>query len=346
MTLKGHNSGVRSLAFSPDGERLAAADKDGSVRLWDLRTGLEALALANEAGSEAFTLAFSADGTWLAGSGAAPRPLLWDGRPVAEPRALRPQSRPKAVAFLDDGHRLAAIDDRGTIVLWDVATGRELHTLRGYGGSMAVSPDGTLLASGPGVNLTKADELRIWNVRSGEVARVVANVEPLAGLTFSPDGRRLAAIPVGTLFQPDRAQVWVCDVETGAVTRPVRKAGGNFADVWFSADGGRFITRNGNGDVEGWDAGTGAALPGPHIAPRPHNAAVSPDGSLLAWTTGDMIRLIDLRVSDEEETRRHTATVPDPAWHAAEAERLEKAGQGFAAAFHRRWVKAAPAGGK
>ncbi len=345
LTLKGHGLEVRCLAFSPDGERLASADKDGSVRLWDLRTGQEALALTGEA-SGAFTLAFSTDGAWLAGAGAAPRPLLWDGRPGAELHALRGPRRPEAVAFLDGGRRLAAIDVIGTIVLWDVATGRELHTLRGYGNSMAVSPDGTLLASAPGHQQTRADELRVWDARSGEAVRVVAQVEPVASLTFSPDGRRLAAIPTGTLMQPDRARVWVCDLEKGEVTFPVRKAGGNFLAVGFSADGGQFLTRNGKGQVEGWDAHTGATLPGPRAAPAPHNAAVSPDGSLLAWITGDVIRLIDLRVSDEEAARRRAATAPDPGWHAAEAERLEKAGQGFAVAFHRRWAKAAPGGGK
>ena len=45
LTLKGHTDAVTSVAFSPDGKRLASASDDGTVKVWDAATGQEILTL-------------------------------------------------------------------------------------------------------------------------------------------------------------------------------------------------------------------------------------------------------------------------------------------------------------
>jgi WD40 repeat protein len=41
LTLRGHNKGVKALAFSPDGKTLASGSFGGSVRLWEVASGRE-----------------------------------------------------------------------------------------------------------------------------------------------------------------------------------------------------------------------------------------------------------------------------------------------------------------
>ena len=107
--------------FSPDGQRLATASHDGTVRLWDPDTGQPVGDPLKGHTDAVADLAVSPDGQRLATAGDDGTVRLWDlatGQPVGDP-ARRPLRREvNGVAFSPDGQRLAsaAVDGSGAAV--------------------------------------------------------------------------------------------------------------------------------------------------------------------------------------------------------------------------------------
>jgi WD40 repeat protein len=160
LVLKGYTGGALTVtlsaapsyrpAFSPDGQRLAAASGDNFVKVWDSATGEEMLTCKGHT-SRVFGVAFSPDGKHLASAGNDQTVRIWDAATGREIRSLQTYSGSVlSVAFSPDGRRLASAGGDPTVRLWDWATGQELLTLKGHRGAVfciAFSPDGRRLAS-------------------------------------------------------------------------------------------------------------------------------------------------------------------------------------------------------
>jgi tetratricopeptide (TPR) repeat protein len=140
------------VAFSPDGQRLASASEDKTVKVWDMKTKQELRALAAHTGTVA-SVVFSPIGPRLASASHDSTVKLWD---VETGQLLRSLAGHVAwvtsVAFSPDGQRLVSAGTDGTVRLWDVETGQELRIMTGDSQPMfhgvAFSPDGRRLAAG------------------------------------------------------------------------------------------------------------------------------------------------------------------------------------------------------
>jgi len=162
---------ILSVAFSPDGKRLASGVGDNSIRLWDVDTGEEVAVLAGHIGPVE-TVAFSPDGKRLASASGDNSIRLWDVDTGEEVAVLQGHSSEVySIAFSPDGKRLASGVGDNSIRLWDVDTGQEVAVLAGHIGpveTVAFSPNGKRLASGSGDN-----SIRLWDVDTGEEVAVL-----------------------------------------------------------------------------------------------------------------------------------------------------------------------------
>jgi RNA polymerase sigma factor (sigma-70 family) len=203
-----------------------------------------------------------------------------------------PGSFTLVVALTADGKLLARGGADHTIDLWDAASGKKLHTLKGHTVPilrLAFSPDGKTLASITGTWLPDdvPTEVKLWDVATGK-ERVAVQGHPTRGLAlaFSPDGKTLAT-------SSNTVKLW--DVATGKEKLELLLPKGTLPwSLAFSPDGKTLATGTG-GSVMGctpssvilWEVATGKenkTLPG-----HPNSitwVGFSPDGKTLASASG------------------------------------------------------------
>jgi WD40 repeat protein len=298
---------VYGVAFSPDGEWVASAGKDGKVKIWNSRTGrlIQEIPAHDKA---ACSVAFHPDGRHLASTGADRLARVWDlktGQEVFQGPcdAVRKFGAECTVAFRPpDGRHLAAGSEE-KVRVWDWKTDQLLHTVPGpeyHSIPVAFSRDGRRLATGGAWE----QGVTLWDAESGRLLRALpAHRHPVSALAFSTDGGRLASASFGR-----SVSLW--DTTTGELLQPLPHTG-NVLGVAFSPDGRRLASAGEDKTVHIWDTATGREV----LGLQGHTdmcgcVAFSPDGWRLASASHDgTIRVWDatpLRTDEGQETLTFT----------------------------------------
>jgi WD40 repeat protein len=280
VELRGHTSFVSSVAFHPDGRRLATGSGDSTVRIWDRTTGKQARPPLYGHFGSVMGVAISPDGRYLGSASNDKTVKIWD---VASGKALHTlrghDDAVIGVTFSPDSQLVASAARDKTVRIWEAATGRAVHTCQGHPGivfAVAFSPDGRRVASA-GTDGT----VKLWDVTTGQEALSWREVSPgLPGLAFRPGGHHLA-VACG------RA-VYIHDLADGRLEHTLRGHSMGVYPLAFSPDGRRLASGGVDNTVKLWDPDTGREI----LTMRGHTdmlrgVAFSPDGHHLATASND-----------------------------------------------------------
>ncbi len=187
------HSGVRCVAFSPDGQILASGSQFRTVKLWHMYTSVQLQQISNHE-KDVTSVAFSLDGMLLASVSYDSTVRLWDLRKQKLAKTLEsPSIYVYSVTFISDIQLAVGLQD-GAIKLWNFTkeTGIGVKVLRGHQShvrSVAFSPKNQLLASG-----SRDGIIKLWYPKTGaELVTLEEHRGPVNSVAFSPDGSLLAS---------------------------------------------------------------------------------------------------------------------------------------------------------
>ncbi|GAB4228019.1 MAG: NB-ARC domain-containing protein [Elainellaceae cyanobacterium] len=241
---------VFTVAFSPDGQRLATGDAEGGLRLWQVAEGKPLLDLVGHAGW-VWSAAFSSNGQQLASCSNDKTVCLWDTQTGQCLHKLQGHSSSIwAVAFAPDGTCVASGGDEPTIRLWDCQTGCCTETLSGHSGrilTLAFHPSGQSLVGG-----TDDGSLWWWDLQTHTLSQLGRHHNRVWSVTFNPDGSRLASASA------DRSiSLW--DTQTQACIRHLSHSD-RVRSVAFSSDGKLLVSGSDDKTIRVWEVETGQCL--------------------------------------------------------------------------------------
>ncbi len=284
FTYIGHSASVTSVAWSPDGSRIASASRDGTVQIWDATHGggpLFTYTDSSRTGTAVpvWSVAWSPDSKHVVSGGADRIARVWDtvhgGNALVTYQGHADEVT--AVAWSPDGVRIASGSADKTVQVWDAVHGGSAQvTYHGHFASVpavAWSPGGAHIASG-----SRDRTVQVWDAIRGGRAQVTYHDHTAAvnGVVWSPDGSRIASAS-----DDNTVRVWDA---TKRNTLIIYKGHADHVNpVAWSPNGTQIASGSWDHTVRVWDATNGNTL----IIYKGHaqhvnGVAWSPDGTHIA----------------------------------------------------------------
>ncbi len=218
---------VRSVAWSADGARLAAAENH-NVQLWDPNTGQRRKTYQKHR-DRIWTVVWSPDSACLASSSLDGYIHIWKATTLQTLLRFHGQSEDvRSLAWSPDGTRLASSGGDGTAKVWDASTGQLLFMYQGHQGevwAVAWSPNGKYLAA------AAWDGMKIWDASTGQPhLDKTYRDDYLVSVSWSPDSTQLVTASLPGMLH-------IIDTTTGYTLRSFSGHTGEVHAVAWSPNG-------------------------------------------------------------------------------------------------------------
>jgi WD40 repeat protein/energy-coupling factor transporter ATP-binding protein EcfA2 len=201
--LFGHDSGVTSLVFSPDGKTIASASFDNTIKLWSqdgklLNTfsghdnWVRSVVFSPDGKTNDVVtyVAFSPDGKTIASASQDRTIKLWN-RDNNQSKTFLNHSEPIwSLVFSPDGKMIASASQDRTVKLWNLESKR-VQTFSGHSedvNSVAFSPDGKTIASA-----SDDKTIKLWSREGQLLTTLSGHSDAVWSVAFSPNGKTIAS---------------------------------------------------------------------------------------------------------------------------------------------------------
>jgi WD40 repeat protein len=288
----GTNS-IPCVVFGPDGKCLLSGHRDGSTRMWDTASGKELWRSDVKSHGGVNAVAYAPDGKVVASSHTGSPTRIWDAKTGNELLRLEEDSTSSLSLVFSADSKMLISGEPFRVRMWELKAPkvrRTFGTFQNWVRSVALSPDGKLLAAGS--NYPNNGMLSVWEVESGKelLSRIGPHVNSVA---FTPDGKTLVSAGMG--ISTWEVGAWKQRQPEFAPSSQMSPA------VAISPDGRTLAGGMWSGAIQLWDLGTGKKIP----YERGHLLSVSalevtPDGKTLAsWGHDQTLILWDLATGKE-----------------------------------------------
>ena len=250
-----HDKGrVRTLALSPDGNRLLTNSWDGAIHSWDLATGKHTRFTTGHGGLYSRALLFSDDGKILTKWQDKGLVQSWNtetGTQLTAPHDIKHQAHHQLMHSPDGKTFLEFKADWKNIRLRDVATGHRISDFTAHKDiilSWAFSPDSKTLASASGDGT-----IQLWEATTGkQVLTFKTHTNRTAAVAFSPDGKILAG---GSVYDSGRRRLLIrlWELPSGRILTTFIGHTDSLHALRFSPDGKTLASNGGDGTILLWD---------------------------------------------------------------------------------------------